>query len=94
MTPDLSVRVAVLETTVARLTAALDAGGPDRRLSLKEVAMRLGRRPATLRRWLADPVLRRRFQVDRHLHRVGGRWSSTPSEVERWARFLTEAGAR
>lgn len=94
MNPDLAIRVATLEVTDARLTAVLDAGGPDRRLPLAEVAARLGRRPATVRKWLADPDLRRRYQVEKHMRRVAGRWSATSRDVESWARHLQSLGAR
>lgn len=89
MSDDLAARVATLEMQYRDLSARLSAGGgPDARLTIKQAAPIIGRKPRTIRWWLADARMRRRMRVTKYLTQIGGRWLCTRVQAEEWARFL------
>jgi len=72
----IDARVAVLEVAVARLTAQLDAGGPDRLFGSAEAARRLGVKPYTVREWLTDPLHPMHRRARQAFAKLGHSWTT------------------
>jgi len=94
--PDLREALALvgaLRTDVRRLSARVDdferrqsaERDIDRVLSLKETAAAIGKRPSTIRHWIADAQLFDRHHLAALLRKdSSGHWTSSPRLVARW----------
>lgn len=89
---DVLTLVSSLQVEVRRLSARVDDferrqgfADLDRVLNLSETATAIGKRPSTLRHWLADAVLFDRHQLGALVRKDStGHWVSSPRLVGRW----------
>jgi hypothetical protein len=85
MTASDSARLDALEAYVDELARLVHAGGPERHLTLEEVAAHIRRAPTTVRRWMRNEAMRRRYRTELLFARdAAGRLYSTPRDLAKW----------
>lgn len=85
-------RVPLLERRLGELERAVLAGGSRREMTVEEFAERRRRSPATVRKWLKVPALRRKWRLEGVFTFDGSKLYTTEERFQKWTELIAAKG--